>query len=249
MKLQGGINFRDMGGSATHDGRRLKQGHFYRSGSLSGLTAEDCRQLEALSIHHIIDYRDLKESQGDKDVLWAGVHYECVPANPPSHSSNNVGDEFFSNKVLEAMPRNFMESLYSQLPFSNVAYRALFHRTENLQQGALVHHCAVGKDRTGVGSALLLLSLGATKEAVLEDYLVTQETLHPYRTAIFEKIESKLSAKSAETFHYVMGVSESFLDSALSEIEKRYGNFERYFATEFGLTPEKRADLQSRYLE
>lgn len=249
MKLQGGINFRDLGGYLAADGRRVKKNRLYRSGSLSRLTAEDCAQLEALSITHIHDYRDIKESEQDKDVIWEGAHYECCPANPDSHAVNVAGHDFYAEESLRAIPGNFMESLYQQLPFSNNAYKRLFERVEPLQNGALVQHCAVGKDRTGVGSALMLMSLGVKKETVIEDYLRTEQTLQPFRELILNQNEKKLSSKSLETLHYLMSVQEQFLNAAFHEIHQRYGSMDRYFTAEFNLTPDRLKALQDKYLE
>lgn len=249
MKLQGGINFRDLGGYMTKDGRRVKKNRLYRSGSLSKLTSEDCRLLESLSVTDILDYRDEKESAQDRDVVWTGAQYECCPANPESHAIKVDGHDFFAEESLRALPHNFMETLYEQLPFENRAYKRLFERVEPLQAGALVQHCAVGKDRTGVGSALMLMSLGVKRETVLEDYLRTEQTLQPFRDQLLNQIESKLSAKSLETLHYMMSVREHFLGAAFDEIHKRYGSMERYFAAEFSLTPERLTALQNRFLE
>ena len=40
--LDGGINFRDFGGNGVADGRRIKRGLLFRSGSLERLTENDC---------------------------------------------------------------------------------------------------------------------------------------------------------------------------------------------------------------
>ncbi|WP_347358763.1 tyrosine-protein phosphatase [Bdellovibrio sp.] len=249
MKLQGGINFRDMGGYLAADGRRVRKNRLYRSGSLSRLTSQDCAQLEALAITQIHDYRDVKESEHDKDVIWKGAQYECCPANPDSHSVKVAGHDFYAEESLQGIPNNFMESLYQQLPFSNTAYKRLFERVEPLQDGALVQHCAVGKDRTGVGSALMLMSLGVKKEVVVEDYLRTEQTLQPFRDMILNQSENKLSSRSLETLRYLMSVREHFLDAAFHEIHQRYGSMDRYFAAEFNLTPERLKALQDKYLE
>ncbi|MEK2645168.1 tyrosine-protein phosphatase [Bdellovibrio sp. BCCA] len=249
MKLEGGINFRDLGGYLTADGRRVKKGHFFRSGSLSRLTMKDCEVLQTLPVKHIIDYRDHHESENDKDQLWQGVHYECCPANPASHASSADDGDFFTSQRLEALPKDFMETLYQRLPFANPAYQKLFQRVENLQNGSLVQHCAVGKDRTGVGSALLLLSLGVPKQTVVEDYLLTEQTLHPFRIKILNQIEHSLSTEALKRFHYMMSANEQFLHAAFGEIEKRYGSMESYFANEFSLSSEKRQSLQTKFLE
>lgn len=249
MKLQGGINFRDMGGYLTTDGRRVKKNRLYRSGSLSRLTAEDCAQLEALGVTEIHDYRDLKESAADKDVVWAGAVYECHPANPDSHAVKNDNHDFWADENLRVVPNDFMETLYRQLPFANRSYQRLFERVQPLMKGALVQHCAVGKDRTGVGSALTLLSLGVSRDAVLEDYLRTEQTLQPFREHVLNQVESKLSSKGLENLHYLMSVKEHFLSAALDAIHERYGSLERYLAAEYALTPEKLKALKNNYLE
>lgn len=249
MKLQGGINFRDLGGHLGADNKRVKHQRLYRSGSLSRLTSQDCEALEALSIRHIHDYRDLPESKQDRDVVWRGATYECCPANPDTHAVKTPGHDFYADETLRAIPHNFMETLYQKLPFGNQAYKRLFERVESLDDGGLVQHCAVGKDRTGVGSALLLLALGVNKDAVVEDYLRTEQTLRPFREQILGRVESKLSNLGLERLHYVMSVREHFLQTAFDEIQNRYGSLERYFVSEFSLTPERLVNLRSKFLE
>ncbi|KHD89980.1 MAG: hypothetical protein OM95_00140 [Bdellovibrio sp. ArHS] len=249
MRLEGGINFRDLGGYETFDGRKVRKGFFFRSGSLSRLTPQDCEYLKAFSIQHIVDYRDQHEAEKDRDVLWEGVQYECCPANPSSHATTADHKDFFTSESLEALPTDYMESLYRQLPFGNVAYQKLFHKVESLNDGALVQHCAVGKDRTGVGSALLLLSLGVPQQTVLHDYLITEQTLLPFKLKILATIEPRISAKAKERFEYMMSAQEDFLQTALQEITSRYGSYDAFFEREYALTAVERDQWKSRFLE
>jgi protein-tyrosine phosphatase len=250
MKLQGGINFRDMGGYNTTCGRRIKKNRLYRSGALSQLTADDLAILAKTGISHIIDYRDHIETQSNADLLWDGVHYECCPANPSTHTSQSSQDDFFSNASLESLPKDFMETLYQKLPFGNPAYKSLFQKLQGLgAEGGLIQHCAVGKDRTGVGSALLLLSLDVPKQTVLDDYALTESALMPFRLQILNRIEHQISDKAREMFEYLMSARPSFLAAAIAAVETRYPSWNDYFATEFGLNSEKREVLKSRFLE
>ncbi|GAA2802012.1 hypothetical protein GCM10020219_086690 [Nonomuraea dietziae] len=50
-------------------------------------------------------------------------------------------------------------------------------RVMALDDGAAIVHCAAGKDRTGVLCALALSVAGATREAIVEDYVATGERL------------------------------------------------------------------------
>ncbi|WP_413288469.1 tyrosine-protein phosphatase [Bdellovibrio sp. HCB337] len=249
MKIQGGINFRDLGGLPTQDGRRLKHRRFFRSGSLSRLTPEDCQTLQAMGITHILDYRDQHEADGDRDIVWTGAHYECCPANPPTHVTTADPKDFFSDHHLSSMPMDFMQSLYKKLPFQNTAYQRLLHKAENLHEGGLLHHCAVGKDRTGVGSAIFLMALNVSQKTIIEDYLRTEEGLQPFRAKLLTKVEPLLSAHALEKLHHMMSASESFLHAAFDEIINRYGSFESYLEAEFSFTAERRTKLQALFLE
>ena len=62
LSLQGGINFRDLGGQLAADGRRVRSGKLLRSGALNRLTAEDLNHLDTLPLSRVLDYRVLRTS-------------------------------------------------------------------------------------------------------------------------------------------------------------------------------------------
>lgn len=86
--LDGGINFRDFGGNGVADGRRIKRGLLFRSGSLERLTENDCTFLAGVPVRSVLDYRDADEVQAKPDILWSGADYHHVPANPLSSEVN-----------------------------------------------------------------------------------------------------------------------------------------------------------------
>jgi protein tyrosine/serine phosphatase len=56
--LAGALNFRDLGGYHTTDGRRTRSGLVYRSNSLQELTAEDLDRLRwELRVWTVLDLR------------------------------------------------------------------------------------------------------------------------------------------------------------------------------------------------
>lgn len=247
--LEGGINFRELGGNTAADGRRIKRGWLYRSGSLDSLTAKDCDFLNTVPVSHILDYRDADEVASKPDVLWEGVQYHHVPANPLSHEvSANL--EHLTQQTIDAFdPETFMLELYRRLPFNNPAYQKLAALLAQPGGGAIVQHCAVGKDRTGIGSALVLFALGADRNTVLEDYLLTETTLAPFRTDMLNKMSIKLNDKALEKFGYVLSVREVFMDTALKSIDDLYGSTDIWLEKEYGITAEQRQILRDRYLE
>jgi len=247
--LQGGVNFRDLGGNTVADGRRVKHGWLYRSGALDGLTEQDIGYLSKVPVKHVLDYRDEEEVEAQPDVLWTECEYHHVPANPPS-------DEFSANLVglnLETLsefdPQTFMLDLYRRLPFNNQAYKKLVSLLLQPGGGAIVQHCAVGKDRTGIGSALVLLALGASIDTVKEDYLLTDTTLAPFREALLDRLSTNLPPSALKKFEYVLSVRESFIDAALEAITEQYDTLDNWLEKEYGLTAEVREELRARYLE
>ena len=64
LPLVGGVNFRDLGGYATVDGRQVRRGLLYRSGSMTGLTDKDHDYLRQLDIAVIADFPPLAGGGG-----------------------------------------------------------------------------------------------------------------------------------------------------------------------------------------
>ncbi len=64
MELNGVSNFRDLGGLATPDGRRVKQGVLFRSDHLDDLDGADFEFLQELGVKRVYDLRDAHEKDG-----------------------------------------------------------------------------------------------------------------------------------------------------------------------------------------
>lgn len=85
VALEGGINFRDLGGLRTADGRSLRATRLFRAGALHRLSTADCEHLAGVPVSHVVDYRDVAEAAQRPDVLWTGAQYHACPANPVRH--------------------------------------------------------------------------------------------------------------------------------------------------------------------
>jgi protein-tyrosine phosphatase len=247
--LDGGINFRDLGGNSVADGRRIKRGLLFRSGSLERLTEDDCTFLAGVPVRSVLDYRDADEVQAKPDILWRGADYHHFPANPLSHEVNANLEKLTSDTLAGFDAQAFMLELYRRLPFGNTAYKQLAQLLSNVDNGAIVQHCAVGKDRTGIGSALVLFALGADEATVVEDYLLTETTLATFREQMLDQLSIRLSASALGQFAYVLSAREEFLMTALSCIRDQYGSTDRWLEAEYGLGQNQREALQAFYLE
>lgn len=249
LSLQGGINFRDLGGQRTADGRYVRSGKLFRSGSLHMMTADDLSHLDAIPLSRVIDYRDPGEVRRSPDKLNELAHYLNAPANPLVHHVNAKVTEFNAATLNAVDGQQFMLELYRQLPFNNPAYRQLVKWLMEPFDGALLQHCAVGKDRTGIGCALTLLALGCDRHTVMEEYLLTQGMLMQVEEFMLESLGDALTARGRQTLAEIMTVHESYLTAALAQIDERYASIDAWLEQEYQLTPSAREALQSRLLE
>ena len=109
----------------------------------------------------------------------------------------------------------------------------------NTSEGFLFH-CSAGKDRTGIGGALVLHALGVEKKVILEDYLLSNEStelLARTRARMQEnQIGKNLPAEARESIVRIFsGVEPIYLNNAFEEIEKIYGSLDNYmYELDFG---------------
>ncbi|MCP1125484.1 hypothetical protein CN326_01100 [Bacillus sp. AFS018417] len=244
----GAHNFRDMGGYKTYDGRTVKLGLFFRSDELTGLTDEDMNFLQTLNIKYIFDYRDELEAQNKPDPILSNVAYERIPASEQNNQFGTI-EEMARNNFFKNLNLDIMWEVYSKLPLNNPSYKRLMQVIQDPNNLGLLHHCAAGKDRTGVGAALILSVLGVPKETVMEDYLLTNETMKEFNEKVLKQISAHLDDRGLQIMEQLLGVKEEFLEGVFQSITNTYGNLDTYFAHEFGLTKEKRQALQSFCLE
>lgn len=249
LSLQGGINFRDLGGQRTADGRRVRSGKLLRSGSLHMMTHDDLSHLDTIPLSRVIDYRDPAEVNRSPDKLNELAHYLNAPANPHVRDVNAKVTELNATTLNALNGEQFMIELYRQLPFNNAAYRQLTGWLMEPFDGALLQHCAVGKDRTGVGCALTLLALGCDTHTVMEEYLLTHGMLTQVEDFMLESLGDGLTARGRQNLAEMMTVQESYLAAALGAINERYASVDSWLEKEYQLTPQAREALQSRLLE
>lgn len=235
-------NFRDMGGYKSRDGRAVKNGLIYRSAALGKMTKSDKERFETLGVKTIFDYRDNHEAQNNPNPIFSYAKYIQIPAkgNHAFEMPTNAGGQDFYKVVSPEMFREF----YAQMPFNNASFKELLATIQQPENLGLVHHCAVGKDRTGIGSALILLALDVPEETIMEDYLDTNVHLRPLVERMALTIQPDYSDQELQQFYALMSAREDYLQAAFDAMDTRYGSKEAFLEQEFGLTTEKRKQLQ-----
>ncbi|OPA78665.1 hypothetical protein BVG16_12445 [Paenibacillus selenitireducens] len=264
IPFEGVHNFRDMGGYRTSDGRKVKYGLFFRSDHLTGLTEQDLTFLQTLNIKTVFDYRGDLESRIMPDPVLPNAKNIRIPANTEDqHEQMNLpaapeGEEQQGHLLKELVKKAFFKSfcaethmteLYTKLPINNPSFKRLMETIQDPDQLGLLHHCTSGKDRTGVGAALILLALGVSEQTVMEDYLLSNETMKSFNRNLLKRLAEHADEAVLQNLNQLLTVNEAFLSAAFGSIKKTYGNVDTYFSEEFGLTNQRREALQSMFLE
>lgn len=247
-------NFRELGGWPAAGGKTVKHGLFFRCGALCELESEeDLEAFRALGIKVICDLRSTGERTAQPDPAFAGVRRHDISAilDEEGREVNFDPHSFLKmdRAALETLGRMLGE-FYARLPFGNAAYRAMFAEIR-AGQLPLLFHCSAGKDRTGVAAALILLALGAARETVMQDFLITN-TCRPRAAAEYEASYGALVRQYPELKPYLGamgGVDEANLARALDAIDARYPCLEAYFEAELGMAPADLAAMRAACLE
>lgn len=246
LVLEGGRNFRDMGGYPTTDGRQTRWRRLYRSGTLSGLTDADFELISGLGLKTLFDLRDTSErSKGETQwsrvpglSYWARDYAQSLGALYAIMSSD-------ASTVAEAM--QVMVDIYKELPVEQApSYRELFRKLADGEL-PLVFNCSGGKDRTGLGAVLVLTALGVEDAAVREDYALSNQALLQ-RAPNKEHSQTQLKM-SPEVAQLLGGTHPGYLEAAFGSIDERFGSFQRYLKEELGVTDEMLREMQAHLLE
>ena len=247
-------NFRDLGGYATADGRRVRPGVLYRSTALARLSDDDLPRVHALGLKTVFDLRTDAERDARPDRLPDGASLVVcdVMAGREDATPAQLGallDDPVQAKELigDGKSEEFMRAAYRQIVTTQTAhdaYRRLF--TSLLDDGVppALFHCTTGKDRTGWAAAATLLLLGVADDAVMEDYLLTNRYLLPALKFVFDRFET--AGGDPELLRPILGVDASYLQTGLDELDAEFGTIEAYFADALGIDAAAQAELRSR---
>lgn len=266
IKLNGVHNTRDLGGYQTLDGRRIKNRHLIRSGELMNTTKEDRETLfETCGVAKVIDFRTDLERSRKPDPLWPGVEWVVNPILSAEVMGISTGqakegdgpmDMFIGHAAsLKGNAISYISPLYGNLALNEFAvsqYRRFFELLieHDNEKGPVLWHCSAGKDRVGIGTALLLLALGADRELVIGDYLKSNEYMKDEIEAVGRLAYEKTGDRAvAETVMILDGVAREYIETAFENMEESYGSVENYLEKAMGLTAERRNLLKNKYLE
>jgi protein-tyrosine phosphatase len=256
LNLEGGCNFRDLGGYRTRDGRELKWGRVFRTGVLSYFTPNDQQQLNQLGVRFICDLRRADE-RAREQTRWPDTktqHLSWDDGSAPPTISSIVTNH--SHPYTAMGMHAAMLDLYRALPaWLAPRLRDMFERIAQGDVPILVH-CAAGKDRTGIAIALLLAVLDVPHATIIEDYLLTNDACDIVQF-IVKQHQAQFGVAAGQ--HPLLMMPEDirrvlfdahvdYLQAALDQIASDHGDVPEYLRKEVGVDAAMRSRVQATLL-
>ncbi|MEI7858434.1 MAG: tyrosine-protein phosphatase [Acidimicrobiales bacterium] len=219
LEFEGCVNFRDLGGYRTADGRMVAWRRLFRADGLNKLTPGDRKQLVDLGLTTVIDLRTLDEAEqrGSFPVDDVPVRYVGLPLTDVLPATEDLPD--------------WKEAAYVATRYGAMVSEGGPVLTEAIHVLAggdalpAVMHCSAGKDRTGVLSALVLAFLGVPDEVIIEDYALSaaaMERLLERLKAEYPEAEEAVMRYAPAILHVMPETMEQFLAALLLE----YGTYD-----------------------
>jgi protein-tyrosine phosphatase len=229
LDWEGGLNARDLGGYVTEDGRQTRWGAVVRSAALGALTEAGRAALADYGVRAIVDLRLPDELDREPNPFAEPGDHGIVYTNV---SILDPGAGFPPDTV--TLAENYLWSLER---FGGLVAAAVAAVAQAPEGGVLIH-CAAGKDRTGLVSAMLLGVVGVPDETIADDYALTAELLRPREQEWMENGPGERAEREAMLARFAP-TAEVMLE-VLRKLTERYGGVEPYLL-EAGLS---RGDLE-----
>lgn len=263
IPLSGAVNTRDLGGFETTDGHKIRSKRLLRSSELSETTLEDRRILnEEYALKTVVDFRTNLERQEKPEISLPDTVFCHLPIMDEStmgitHESKE-DRQLFTGLFTELAkrrqsPEEYMTSIYrsiTETKFSRSQYGSFLKLLENQTEGSTLWHCSAGKDRAGLGTALVLLALDVPRELIVEDYLMTGVFLKEKIIAAANALAVKLP--DTDTFALadcLLGVRESYIDTLFDIIDTQSSSPAEFLESAFGLDRSRQRHLKEIYLD
>ena len=211
IKLENVVNIRDLGGYKTDGGKFTKHNVFYRSGNTDKSSKNDMKKLiEVYNVKTVIDLRnsdEIKQSP-DKFAEISEVNYINIPIE-----YSECLEEFKSTDRRLAILYDYILKEKKQV------LKAVFDAIANANEGSLLFHCTLGRDRTAIIAMLLLGLAGVSRNDIIQNYTISYDLIK--NLDIIKRDLILYGKRKTITL-------PEYIESTMDFIENNYDTFENY---------------------
>ena len=184
-------NARDLGGTPLEGGGRVACGQLFRGAPLSAVSGQACADFNALGIRTVLDLRtpDERLVKPDSDCVARNANLIFAPLPIP----------------YDVSPQAYIADL-NALPMT-----AALHELGDEGSYPVYFHCTWGRDRTGVLGAVILSALGASREAILQEYMLSEQSVGAFPNSLLATLDEIERRGGIEAYLTAAGISEAEL--------------------------------------
>lgn len=239
------LNFRDAGGLPTLDGKTVKKGLIFRSAAPDNLNSREIRKLYTLDIRTIIDLRGPAED-GERTDRFDGIEKVSLPLDFEGETRKRMMPLFYQKNSFEKIAEISAELYIEILDASVPVFRQVVEILLTPGKCPVLIHCKAGKDRTGILIALIHMALGVRREAIIDNFMESNEKLIPFfrRRLLFRKILS-FGFFPSDAVMYAVTVRQENIESVIDRINNHYGGIASFLNDPSG---EKIKRLRAMYV-
>lgn len=265
IAFEGIENGRDMGGLVMQDGRTVRFDMLVRSGNLATATDGDVAVLtNRFQLSDVFDFRFDAEIAAAPDRVISGVTYTQLSTLPEAFiaamSSGSSSQEAIDTrdigslvigKAFDPLAQAFARQFYPFIVASAQAqnYYGQFLRGVLAAKGGVLWHCSQGKDRAGWGSAFVLAALGASRQVIVDDFELSNQSYAARVEELSAMVRDKEGGAEAVAFIQAMvGVSRENFEATLDLIDQQYGSLSTYIVNQLGFSEAEQQQLRAKYL-
>ncbi|MCL2016855.1 MAG: tyrosine-protein phosphatase [Defluviitaleaceae bacterium] len=245
------VNFRDLGGLKSADGRTVRPHKLLRSGELSQITPADVQFLQAHNLKYIIDFRSQHEIAKQPNVKIDGVQSFALDVLQDFTKGNPVNLAQFATMTSIAEIHAKLEEVYRAFVTTKTAQQCYRQFLVHLAQldGGILFHCSAGKDRTGFAAMLILTILDVNPADIMADFIKSSKLRKKQNELLLENARKEgQSPETLEVLGKMLIVQGSYLNAATSTIVSEYGSFDNYVTNILHITNEQIQTIKNKYL-
>ena len=217
VDVEGCTNFRDAGGWDLEGGGRMRTGRFYRSDDPVRVTDRGRSTVVGMGLQVVVDLRDASRYRVSPGFLppEQTAHVPLVdrvidPHNPPTlHDPVDMAD-LYDGMLARSGP---------------ALAQALDTLAEKVTDGPVLVHCAFGKDRAGLVTALVQAAIGVPAESIVADYARSHEPAGRRRAWMLADPQPT-DADTTGVTEFLFAAPAEAMSILLDRLIERYGSLD-----------------------
>ena len=252
---KGFINFRDLGGNKSQDGKIIKFNKIYRSGNITKFTLKNYNYLNKLGIKTICDLRSIQEQKMAPTKLPknSSIRIIHIPIKTLDYYKFTSIQKAFALLVGKMKKIDIIETFKKTYQGFATDCKSELLTIFNLllfpENSPIIIHCTAGKDRTGFVCALILNVLGVSQQDIYLDYQKSNIYLQKFKEKTLKRLWLFRSfGVTEDKVSLFFETKTDFLDAAYNVMIQSYGSVDNYIHKAVGVTPYHVKKLREKFL-